>query len=242
MIETGPRDDPRRLGQWLTGAGLALQVRRPHAGDPLPEQLDGYAALLVLGRGAEPDAPWLASCESLLRKAVRSGVPTLGIGLGAHLLATAHGGVVAPAEAGPGIGPTLVARRDAAGADPLFADVPFTPDVVQWHRDELADLPLRAVLLAASPRYAHQAFRLGAAAWGLLFHIEPDAAMVADWVDEDRPLLAELDLDPAAVVSAAAAVMDDLAEVWAPFAARFAALARGEQTGTTRPELPILPP
>ena len=49
VIENDPTDDPRRLGEWLTEAGLELTVLRPHAGDALPADLDGYAALVVLG-------------------------------------------------------------------------------------------------------------------------------------------------------------------------------------------------
>lgn len=175
VIENDPTDDIRRLGDWLTAAGLPLATVRPHAGEPLPADLDGYAALVVLGGpqhaypgpAGEPTAAWLPACESLLRKAVRHRVPTLGVCLGAQLLATAHGGAAAPATAGPEIGPALVARRDAAESDPLFAQVPFTPDVLQWHHDEITELPAGAVLLAASTRYPHQAFRVGTAAWGL---------------------------------------------------------------------------
>lgn len=240
VIENDPADDIRRLGEWLTGAGLRLTTVRPHAGQALPEHLAGYDALVVLGGGQRAYAPeaWLPACESLLRKAVRHRVPVLAICLGAQLLATAHGGRVAPGSQGPEIGPALVARRDAAEADPLFARVPFTPDVIQWHHDEITQLPPGAVLLAASTRYPHQAFRIGPAAWGLQFHIEPDPAMVADWAGRNAALLAELGRDPEELVEAAAAVMDDLAEVWQPFAARFAALVRGELT--THQSLPIL--
>ena len=52
------------------------------------------------------------------------------------------------------------------------------------------------MLLAASTRYPHQAFRLGDRAWGLQFHIECDTAMIADWADGLRRLLAELGYDP----------------------------------------------
>lgn len=246
VIENDPTDDVRRLGQWLTGAGLALEERRPHAGEPLPADLTGYEALVVLGgeqhayvTDSAPAAPWLAEVESLLRKAVRHRVPTLGVCLGAQLLASAHGGTVTQADAGPELGPALVARRDAAGGDPLFADVPFTPDVLQWHHDEITELPAGALLLAASPRYAHQAFRVGPAAWGLQFHIEPDAAMIADWVAASQQVLRELGREPAAVQAAAEAVLDDVAQVWQPFAERFAALARGE-LAAARPDLPLL--
>lgn len=247
VIENDPADDIRRLGEWLTGAGLELHPVRPHAGEPLPADLDGYAALVVLGGPQHayptgeggPAASWLPACESLLRKAVRYRVPTLAVCLGAQLLATAHGGEVAPAAAGPELGPALVARRDAAGSDPLFAHVPFVPDVLQWHHDEVTELPHGAVLLAASPRYPHQAFRVGTAAWGLQFHIEADPAMVAAWAASDAETLRELGRDPAEAEPAAAAVMDDLAEVWRPFAERFAALVRGELAGAAR-DLPLL--
>jgi GMP synthase-like glutamine amidotransferase len=234
----GPTVEIRRLGEWLAAAGLRLETIGPEVDQQLPSALDGYAALVVLG--VEDTGRWRSACQDLLREAVRHRVPTLAVGAGAQLLATAHGGTVAPAAAGPELGPQLVARRDAAEADPLFARVPFTPDVLQWHRDEITELPAGAVLLAASTRYPHQAFRLGTAAWGLQFHIEPDAALIATWASERPDLLRQLGRDPDELVAACEVVMDDLAEVWQPFAARFAALARGELTTDQRTGLPLL--
>jgi GMP synthase-like glutamine amidotransferase len=249
VIENDPTDDARRLGDWLTDAGLELDVIQAHTGRAVPEDLASYAALVVLGgeQDAYPDAagrpaePWFPALESLLRKAVRHQVPTLGICLGGQLLAAAHGGTVAPSAAGPELGPRLVARRDAAERDVLWAPVPFAPDVLQWHHDEITELPAGAVLLAASPRHAHQAFRIGSRAWGTQFHIECDTAMVATWVGGNLDLLAELGYQPEAVVAASDAVMGDLADVWQPFATRFAAIARGELAITDRPlQLPIV--
>lgn len=230
MIENDPAGDLRRLGGWLASAGLRLAPVRPYAGEPVPADLTGYAALVVGGgpQHAHQGGSWLPAVESLLRQAVRDRVPTLAICLGAQLLATAHGGRVAPAAAGPEIGPALVARRDAAGLDPLFASVPFTPDVIQWHQDEVAELPAGAVPLAGSPRRPYQAFRIGETAWGLQFHIEPDPEMIAAWVARNRELLDQLDRDPEALRAATEAVLPDVGQVWQPFAARFAALTRGE--------------
>ncbi len=249
VIENDPTDDIRRLGEWLGEGGLELAVTRPHGGDELPGTPDGYAALVVLGGvqsayagpDGTPGAPWFPALESLLRKAVRHRVPTLGVCLGGQLLAAAHAGTVARSAAGPELGPALVARRDAAESDPLFARVPFAPDVLQWHHDEITELPAGAVLLAASTHYPHQAFRLGDRAWGLQFHIECDAAMLADWIGSNLALLDELDLDPDALLAASAAVLPDVADVWQPFAVRFAALARGVPVpGAPRTNLPLL--
>jgi GMP synthase-like glutamine amidotransferase len=236
VIENDPTDDLRRLGEWLTGAGLELTVLRPHAGDALPEGLDDYLGLIVLGgdqsayaqEDGTPGAPWFPELEGLLRKAVRNRVPTLGVCLGAHLLAQAHGGLVERSTSGPEIGPGLVGKRDAADTDPLFKWVPLLPDVIQWHRDEITELPLRAVLLAASSRYPNQAFRLGDRAWGVQFHLECDAAMIQQWAADDAATLDELGFDPEAVLYAIADILPDVEEVWQPFAARFAALVLGE--------------
>lgn len=247
VIENDPTDDARRLGEWLAEAGLQLFVVRPHAGDELPDDLDGYAALVVLGGeqqayplpDGQPEALWFPRVEALLRKAVRHRVPTLAICLGAQLLATAHAGTVARSPSGPEVGPAVVGRRDAAEADPLFRYVPLIPDVFQWHADEISELPVGATLLAASTRYPHQAFRLGDRAWGLQFHIECDTAMIADWAT-DSTLLAELGHDPEVVVAVCDAMMVDVEEVWQPFAARFAALALGELDEGPRRSLPLL--
>jgi GMP synthase-like glutamine amidotransferase len=235
VIENDPTDDLRRLGDWLTEAGLGVTVLRPHAGDELPDGLEAFAALVVLGgdQSASPDpagtpgAPWFPALEGLLRKAVRHRVPTLGVCLGGQLLARAHGGQVERSPSGPEIGPGLVGKRDAADTDPLFKWVPLLPDVIQWHRDEITELPLNATLLAASSRYPHQAFRIGDRAWGLQFHIECDAEMMADWTRTGAADLDELGYDPEAVVLAVADILPDVEEVWQPFAARFAALALG---------------
>jgi GMP synthase-like glutamine amidotransferase len=248
VIENDPTDDLRRLGEWLTEAGLDLTVLRPYAGDALPADLSGYAAFVVLG-GAQnpypepdgtPGAPWFPELEGLLRKAVRTAVPTLAICLGAQLLATAHAGEARRAAAGPEIGAALVGKRDAAEKDPLFRYVPLVPDVFQWHQDEVTELPAGAVLLAASTRYPHQAFRLGERAWGLQFHIECDLDMIRTWATTST-LPAKLGVDPEQVVAGCAEVMADVEETWQPFAARFAALALGElDVPAPRRDLPLL--
>ena len=103
--------------------------------------------------------------------------------------------------------------------------MPFTPDVLQWHWDEITALPAGATLLSSS-RYANQAFRVGETAWGLQFHIETTPEMVRDWAEADRDRLAA---EPGTVDAALArceAVHADLEEVWQPFAGRFAEVVR----------------
>jgi len=243
VVENDPTAGLGLFAEWLTDSGLALEVVRAHAGQALPEGLAGYSALVVLGGHQhaypEPDgtpaSPWFPDLASLLRHAVREQVPTLGICLGAQLLAAAHNGTVEPAAAGPEIGPGLVAKRDAADSDPLFGPLPMLPDVLQWHGDEVTELPLGAVLLATSTAHPVQAFRLGSAAWGVQFHPEADLPTLGAWVAANKPLLARVDIDGELLLHRAALLQDDLFEVWHPFAVRFAALATG---ALSRPEPP----
>jgi GMP synthase-like glutamine amidotransferase len=248
VIQNDPTDDIRRLGEWLTEAGLELDVRRPYEGDEIPADLDGFAALIVLGgeqhayddADGRPGAPWFPALESLLRKAVRNKVATLGVCLGGQLLATAMGGTVERSPSGPEIGARLIARRDAAESDTLWRYVPFAPDVLQWHDDEITELPVGATLLAASTRYPHQAFRMGDRAWGLQFHIECDTDMIASWTAGNERVLADLGTDADTLIADCAAVLGDIEEVWQPFAARFAAVARGELEVLPVRQLPLL--
>lgn len=232
VVQPDPSDPVGPLGDWLGSAGLELQVLRPFAGEPVPESLDGWDGLLVLGggMGAADDAraPWLPPIRALLRRAVGDEVPTLGICLGAQLLALANGGRVEANPGGPEFGAQLVAKRANAAGDPLFGSLPITPDVVQWHFDAVTVLPPGAVQLASSPVCEHQAFRLGRLAWGVQFHIETTAAVVREWAAEDADALAGYDLD--LMLSRSDTVHDELAEVWAPFAAAFAAVVAAPES------------
>lgn len=220
-----------RLGDWLADAGLLLDVRSGEEGAALPAPRS-YSALVVMGgsMGAYDDEayPWLPAVRDLLRVAVGERVPTLGICLGGQLLAGALGGRIRPGDEGPEIGPALVAKRDAAAGDRLFGSVPFTPDVLQWHWDVVDRLPDGATLLASSTRYPNQAFRVGETAWGTVFHVETVPEQVRGWIAEDTELFAEhgWDLPATAAHWDLDAFHADLAEVWQPFAQRFAEMAR----------------
>jgi GMP synthase (glutamine-hydrolysing) len=231
VVQHSPTESLARLGGWLSGAGMLLDVRTPYDGSALPG-LGGFAGVVVMGgsMGAydDADAPWLPATRDLLRDAVAGGVPVLGVCLGGQLLAGALGGQVRPGDEGPEIGPGLVAKRDVAAGDPLFGPVPFTPDVLQWHWDEIVTLPAGAVLLASSPRYANQAFRYGETAWGLQFHIETTADLVRSWAEEDRATLAAEGRDVDALLAGwdLDTLHADLEEAWQPFAVRFAEITR----------------
>lgn len=232
VLQPDRDDPPARLGEWLTTAGAVLDVVRPYE-EPVPATLDGYQGLVCLGgaMGALDDAthPWLADVRGLLSHAVSRRVALLGVCLGGQLLAAATGGQVRRAPGGPDIGVKLVAKRDAAAGDPLFDDLPWTPDVLQFHEDEISFLPPSALLLASSPGCANEAFRVGDRAYGLQFHIETTPEMVLRWAEGYPEGVAGARpgaLDPERLAQG----HEDIREVWQPFAERFVRLAAGELT------------
>ncbi len=239
VIEHDPSDPLLRLGDWLAETGAELIVCRPHLGDEIPESLDGFDAVISLGgeMGARDDdrAPWLPATRALLSQAIRRSTPTLGICLGGQLLAAAGGAGVEKGAGGAEIGAYLAAKRDAAMSDPLFADLPMTPDVMHYHHDVVPALPPGSVLLLSSMGYPNQAWRQGEAAWGLQFHIEAPAEVIRDWArSENVPLTGRL--GPA--LDAAEAAME---EVWRDFAHRFVNLTR-ERQRPARTLLPVVAP
>jgi GMP synthase-like glutamine amidotransferase len=224
-------DPLARLGGWLRDAGLELDERRLGAGDELPATLDGFDGLVVLGgpqsaMDDEATSPELVGVRDLLGQALAADFPTLAICLGAQLLTQVGGGRVREGIEGPEVGAMLVAKRDAADADPLFRPLPLTPDVLQFHHDEISELPAGAVLLASSPMYANQAFRVGRHVYGLQFHIETAPEVIHEWAERDEVGVAASPYDRETICLISDAAHPHVEEAWAPFAGRFADLVR----------------
>ena len=170
--------------------------------EPAPA-LDGVDAALVLGAAANvEDAeanPWMADELRVVAELLDRGLPTLGVCLGAQLVAKAAGGSVQRATR-PEIGWYEVAMEPAAGGDPLLGALPDRFQSFQWH-SWVAVPPAGAVALARS-EHCLQAFRLeGAQAWGIQFHAEVTAADAEHWTrhyDHDEDAVA-MGLDPEAL-------------------------------------------
>jgi GMP synthase (glutamine-hydrolysing) len=226
VVQHTPTEGLGWLQEWLPDAGVHVHPIHPYLGHRVPPSVEGDA-LVVLGgpMGATDDdvAPWLPAVRSLLATAVDDGVPTLGICLGAQMLATVAGGTVERGAAGPEIGYGDV---DVAASDELLTAGSLP--VVQWHYDTVTRLPDDAVLLASSDRYAVQAFRLGDVAWGVQFHFEATLPMISDWAAEDAEQIRMLlGRTPDDVVSGVAAAQPQLLAAGEQLARRFAAVITG---------------
>lgn len=182
-------EGPGLLQEALEQKGWQLDIRCMD--DPeavLPENLDSFDAFVILGgpMGAyeEEVYPYLRQVQALIRQAVSGRLPTLGICLGAQLIARALGAKVAPNPVKE-IGWYEVNLTPAGLLVPLFVGMPPSFPVFQWHGDTFA-LPAGSFQLARGEACANQAFVYGASttggyAWGLQFHLEVTPSMVEQW-------------------------------------------------------------
>lgn len=146
-------------------------------------QLDALspALLVVLGGPVgvheDEDYPWLKLETALIRARLEARRPTLGICLGAQLMANAMGARVYPGPAKEiGWAPLTLTEE---GQRSLLVHVDGTP-VLHWHGDTF-DLPEDAVRLASTELTPNQAFAIGDYALGLQFHLEAYGQDLERW-------------------------------------------------------------
>jgi GMP synthase (glutamine-hydrolysing) len=150
------------------------------AADQPPE--GGFDRALVLGGSMHPDQderhPWLHSERRLIEGLLEGGVPTLGVCLGAELVAEAAGGSVRRLDA-PEFGWFDVTLTPAGQADPVLGALPGRFAGFQSHSYAF-ELPSDAQRLALGDGRL-DAFRSGAAR-GIQFHPEVTPEIVERWL------------------------------------------------------------
>ena len=163
----------------LAGRGLAFGYL-----DPPRQQVLGAAdaqLLIVMGGPISVNDvdrfPYLADEIELIRYRIDNSLPTLGICLGAQLIARALGAAVAPMP-GPEIGWKPLALSDAGGSSPLRH---LASPVLHWH-GEMFELPPGCPSLASTPGCANQAFAVDHHALALQFHIEVGSQDLEHWL------------------------------------------------------------
>jgi GMP synthase (glutamine-hydrolysing) len=176
-------EDLGLLAQVLPDVGFAVTYRDTQRADLSDPTIAAADLLIVLGGpfGAyETETyPFLAREIGILERRLARGGATLGICLGAQLMAKSLGARVFPGpvkEVGWGR-IELTAEGRASVLKPLSED---GAAVLHWHGDTF-DLPDDATRLASNANYQNQAFSYDDRALALQFHLEADGAVLEKW-------------------------------------------------------------
>ncbi len=167
--------------------------------DSLAGPIEEADLLVVLGGpigvGDAEAFPFLGEEISALRNRLGSARPTLGICLGAQLMAAAMGAEVRPTGRNE-IGFGEVQLSPAGRRSPLghLEGVP----VFHWHGDEFG-IPEGCELLASTEGFPNQAFSRGREVLGLQFHIETDLRYLERWLIGHSGELASAGIAPEAI-------------------------------------------
>lgn len=131
-----------------------------------------------IGVADEEIYPFLKPELEVITERVTADRPTLGVCLGAQLMAVAIGGSVGPGTAAE-IGYAAVTLTDA-GRDSVLAPLEDVP-VLHWHGDVITTPP-EIPPLATTTVCAHQAFARGSNLLALQFHLEAEPSSLESWL------------------------------------------------------------
>ena len=179
-----PFEGPGAFATALTERSVSLE-RYLVPQDGLPK--DAGDLLIVMGGPMSVNDPdqWIADETAFIRSALHTGTPVIGVCLGSQFMAKSLGATIRSGKALE-IGMTQVKLTAEAKQDPVLSTLPESFEVFEWH-GEVFDLPKDSVPLASSDIAPLQAFRYGARAYGLLFHLEMEQSGIDSLCQECAP-------------------------------------------------------
>ncbi len=174
-------EPPALLADILEKAGHQLTTIHLDHGKLIPAATD-FDGIIIMGgpQSANDDTDFILAELAWLETALATGTPVLGICLGAQLMAKAAGAQIFPSPVRE-LGWFPIYHTEETVRDPLFAHMPDTLAVFQWH-GETFSLTDTMTSIATHPEVPAQAFRLGKGQYGLQFHIEVNQSIIETWI------------------------------------------------------------
>jgi GMP synthase-like glutamine amidotransferase len=174
-----PFEDAANIGLWAEQHGYAVTDTQLYTGAALPavEEID---ALAIMGGPMNVyqhrDHPWLLNEKRFIEQVIDAGVPTIGVCLGAQLIADVLGAKVyqnPQIEIG-WFEVKTVAERVRKG---MLHDLPSRFMAFHWHGD-VFEIPAGATRIAQSQACRNQAFEYAGHVVGFQFHLEYSAESI----------------------------------------------------------------
>jgi GMP synthase (glutamine-hydrolysing) len=187
-------EDLGTLTPVLTELGYTVSYLDAGVDDICATEVAQAELVIVLGGpiGANDEHlyPCLRDEIVLLERRLRLHLPTLGICLGAQLMARALGAEVREGRQEVGFAPITLTAEGTRSSLGAFAET----NVLHWHGD-MFETPEGATHLASTTACAHQAFSIGSTALALQFHIEVGDRGFERWLIGHSVELAQAGMD-----------------------------------------------
>ena len=183
-------DHLNEMANPIAEAGILMDtwdVLNDSVGKPDLDNLEQYSGIISMGAHAgvleEDKHAWMSHERKIMKWALDTETPLLGLCFGSQLLASAAGGRIYKAETGE-FAWTKVDMLPEAANDPVIGTLGETVDAFQFHYDNI-ELPKNAVLLGES-NGTIEAFRVGSSAWATQFHPEVGLSQQLAWLSTYR--------------------------------------------------------
>jgi GMP synthase (glutamine-hydrolysing) len=177
IFQHGAGEPPGCIIDILEIKELLYEIIQPYSGDEIPESIPSSHYIFLGGLMSVNDEgqyPWLVQEKKLIKDAIGSDIPVLGICLGAQLIASSFSREVRQCEEEKGWTPIRNLDRS------VFKRFGETTTVFEWH-NECFDLPAGSTLLCEGGAVKNQMFSIGSAT-GVQFHPEVTESIIQQWV------------------------------------------------------------
>ena len=180
-----PAEGPGLIRDILRETGWEVEEVELWKGEKIHEQRPFHLLILMGGPMSVSDEdvyPFLVEEKAFVRQWIGKGKPTIGICLGAQLIADCLGGRVYRGNKEE-LGWYELEITEEGKHDRFLLRFPSRFPVFQWH-GETFDLPDDVSPLAIAQDYPHQAFRFGDLTYAFQFHLEVTEEMIHRWLEE----------------------------------------------------------
>ena len=214
FIQHQAAEGPGTIFEEVKKSGHGVHLLRIDRGESVPRSAEAWGGIVVMGGSMgvydQGKVPHLKEEISLLKMFLKEEKPILGICLGAQLLASAVGVEVRPGT--KEIGWVGVRKMPEAFKDPVLRRLPENFFALMWHGDYF-ELPAGTAHLLGTDKCACAGFRVGKKAYGLVPHLEMNAAMVDEMVAGSRKELAATGVEPAQILEDTSEYADPVEEL-----------------------------
>jgi GMP synthase (glutamine-hydrolysing) len=211
ILKTGSAPDPIRerhgdfdrwFAQSLGAERFDYQVVAVDEGQQPPDDPAEYAGIVVTGSPAMVShrLAWSEAAADWLARAHQRSIPMLGVCYGHQLLAHALGGRVGPNPHGRRMGTHPIEIE--ATEDALLGPLAPAGMVHVTHEEAVLELPPNARVVGHAQGDPHHAIHFGQRSWGVQFHPEFDAEIMACYIQLRADKLSREGQDPERLLAA----------------------------------------